>query len=462
LPEARAPHLDPLPHHDRYRCWSPYQAANSEEEADDSQNRNGSMSDVVVRASGLSKQYRIAVAEAYGTLRDTIMLGLKSFLRQNGGPRVRTEPFWALKDVSFEVRKGEVLGVIGRNGAGKSSLLKILSRIVEPTLGQADIYGRVGSLLEVGTGFHQELTGRENIYLNGAILGMKKAEINAKFDEIVDFAGVEKFLDTPVKHYSSGMYVRLAFAVAAHLEPDILIVDEVLAVGDAGFQQKCLGKMGTVARQGRTVILVSHNMAAIQSLSSRCLWLKNGEVAASGSPRSVVEQYVADVSVRTSSSLAQRTDRQGSGEIRFSDVSLLDAKGEPIEAALSGQDISIAVAYESATAKPISALDVHITFHTLLGQFMFNCSSEVSGYNVDNLPASGQVICHIPELPLAPGQYVFNLYSTIRGAIADWVIDAGHLTVGAGDYFGTGRLRTHEGGFLVKHSWRMGSEGDGV
>jgi len=410
------------------------------------------VSDVAIRATDLAKSYKIGVAPAHDSLRDLLAHGARSIFRRNGRTAVEEE-FWALKDVSFEVGRGEVLGVIGRNGAGKSTLLKILSRITEPAIGHAEIFGRVGSLLEVGTGFHPELTGRENIYLNGAILGMKKAEIARKFDEIVDFAGVEKFIDTPAKHYSSGMYVRLAFAVAAHLEPEILIVDEVLAVGDAGFQQRCLGKMGTIAKEGRTVVLVSHNMAAVQGLCSRCLLLSGGKLAASGPPRNLVEQYLAAVMTRDAGSLEHRSDRRGSGQLRFSGFSLEDSDGKPIDFALSGQDINLAISYRSDADVPIAGLDVHVTFYTALDQFMFTCSSEGSGYHLKVSPATGRVVCHIPELPLAPGRYSLTLLARIRGAVADWVTEAAYLTVEAGDYFGTGRLTTHKNGFLVKHRW---------
>jgi lipopolysaccharide transport system ATP-binding protein len=411
------------------------------------------MNDVAIRAENLSKQYKIGVRNRHDTLRDQLMDGMRSLFSRNGAAHERNDTFWALKDVSLEIKKGEVVGILGRNGAGKSTLLIILSRITEPTAGFAEIRGRVGSLLEVGTGFHGELTGRENIYLSGAILGMKKVEIHRKFDEIVDFSGVEKFIDTPVKHYSSGMYVRLGFAVAAHLEPDILIVDEVLSVGDAAFQKKCLGKMGDVAKEGRTVLLVSHNMAAIQGFCSKCYLLRSGHLAAEGSPRSVVEQYLSDVSSGIPTLLAERKDRQGTGEIRLLEVSILDAKGRSIDAALTGQDIDIALSYRSQRDRPISRLDVHVSFYTTLGQFMFTCSSEGSGHPFENLAPSGQVVCHIPELPLAPGRYVFNLYSTVGGEIADWVQSAGYLNVAAGDYFGTGQLRTHNEGFVVKHRW---------
>jgi len=257
------------------------------------------MSDVAVRAENLSKLYRIGERDRYFTLRDTIMNFVRRPLARfsdNGNgvssSSLAESTIWALKDVSFEVKRGEVVGIIGRNGAGKSTLLKILSRITQPTEGEARIYGRVGSLLEVGTGFHGELTGRENTYLNGAILGMKKVEIDRKFDEIVDFSGVEKFLDTPVKHYSTGMHVRLAFAVAAHLEPDILIVDEVLAVGDARFQKKCLNKMQDVGQQGRTVLFVSHNMQAITRLCKRTILLDEGKIIADGPSHKVVGVYL--------------------------------------------------------------------------------------------------------------------------------------------------------------------------
>ena len=257
------------------------------------------MSDVAIRVDNLSKRYRIgALQKQTNTLRETLRNVAASpfdYLRSTLRGPSEEEILWALKDVSFEVGHGEVVGIIGRNGAGKSTLLKILSRITEPTEGRASINGRVGSLLEVGTGFHPELTGRENIYLNGAILGMKRAEIERKFDEIVAFAEIEKFMDTPVKRYSSGMYVRLAFAVAAHLEPEILLVDEVLAVGDIAFQKKCLGKMGDVAREGRTVLFVSHNMAVVSRLCSRGVLLQEGRIAKIGHIGEVVNEYVSDI-----------------------------------------------------------------------------------------------------------------------------------------------------------------------
>ncbi len=257
---------------------------------------NRFMSNVSIRVDNLSKRYRIGkTQERHDTLRDALMASARAplhWLSRNGKGAGEDEWFWALKDVSFEIQRGEVVGVIGRNGAGKSTLLKILSRITEPTEGHAEIHGRVGTLLEVGTGFHQELTGRENIYLSGAILGMKRAEIERKFDEIVAFAEIEKFIDTPVKRYSSGMYVRLAFAVAAHLEPEILLVDEVLAVGDAAFQKKCLGKMGDVAKEGRTVLFVSHNMGAVRNLCERAILLDQGEISVDKPAELAIDAYL--------------------------------------------------------------------------------------------------------------------------------------------------------------------------
>jgi lipopolysaccharide transport system ATP-binding protein len=255
------------------------------------------MSDIVIRAEMLGKRYRRGLTDRPETLRDVLTRVISSPLAALRRPT--QEYFWALRDVGLEVRHGEVLGLIGRNGAGKTTLLKILSRITRPTTGRAEIHGRVRSLLEVGTGFHSELSGRENIYLSGSILGMGKREIDRKFDEIVTFAEVDKFIDTPVKHYSSGMYVRLAFAVAAHLEPEILLVDEVLAVGDASFQKKCLGKMGDVAKQGRTIVFVSHNMTALRRMCTRAIWLEGGQALESGDPGKVIDHYLQKNTVKT-------------------------------------------------------------------------------------------------------------------------------------------------------------------
>lgn len=282
-----------------------------------------SRSDIAISVRGLGKAYTIAHNQSqHTTAAEALMSRLRRPLQ-----RARTETFWALKDVSFDVQRGDVVGIIGRNGAGKSTLLKILSRITEPTTGEIDLYGRVGSLLEVGTGFHPELTGRENIYLNGAILGMRKSEIDRQFDAIVDFAGVEQFLDTPVKRYSSGMYVRLAFAVAAHLEPEILVVDEVLAVGDAQFQKKCLGKMKDVAGQGRTVLFVSHNMQAIRILCSRCVLLKHGAVMANGESADVTSSYMGEEDKSTGERSWSLESAPGDDTIRLISLKAMNREG---------------------------------------------------------------------------------------------------------------------------------------
>jgi len=307
------------------------------------------VSDTAIRVENLSKKYAIGEQKRGGniTLRDKIIDGAKSLSQRllpgskQSTPKPNQEEFWALKDVSFEIQQGDRIGFVGRNGAGKSTLLKVLSRITEPTKGRISVRGRVSSLLEVGTGFHPELTGRENVYLNGSILGMSKVEIKKKFDEIVAFAEVEKFLDTPVKRYSSGMYVRLAFAVAAHLEPEILIVDEVLAVGDVAFQKKCLGKMGEVAEQGRTVLFVSHNSAAISSLCDKVVYLVKGQVRALGSTDSIMATYISDMLQNTIKDLEQLRVPGKGKNIRFSDIQLSSGKdgilvfGEKIKCSLT-------------------------------------------------------------------------------------------------------------------------------
>lgn len=282
----------------------------------------------IITVEGVSKRYVIGKKESYGSLRDEVMDALSSpFRRFLGSTKVAEDPsIWALKDVSFQVFKGDVLGIIGRNGAGKSTLLKILSRITEPTEGRIEMRGRIASLLEVGTGFHPELTGRENIFMNGALLGMSNSEIRTKFDEIVAFSEIEKFLDTPVKRYSSGMYVKLAFSVAAHLEPEILIVDEVLAVGDASFQKKCLGKMGSIAKGGRTVLLVSHNMATINSLCSRAVILENGTVGFDGVPADAVRHYLEGERGGASSGFVEFPEDESS-QIQIKSIAARDANG---------------------------------------------------------------------------------------------------------------------------------------
>jgi len=327
------------------------------------------MSLPVIRVHNLGKRYRIGGligGNGYKTLRETLMDIPKTLFRRfHGGLAYQDEIIWALKDVSFQVKQGEVVGIIGRNGAGKTTLLKILTRITEPTEGYAEIRGRVGSLLEVGTGFHPELTGRENIFLNGAILGMKRTEIKRKFDEIVAFAEIEKFIDTPVKRYSSGMYVRLAFAVAAHLEPEILLVDEVLAVGDVGFQKKCLGKMGDVAKEGRTVLFVSHNMAAIKNLCERALLLNDGRLVLDASAGHTIAQYLDQNLLKGAVALVSEIKTRMYGRIRkknpyirFQEIALLDSSGIPRNLFYSDENIVVSVTFECL--QPVQDLRVKV------------------------------------------------------------------------------------------------------
>jgi lipopolysaccharide transport system ATP-binding protein len=366
------------------------------------------------------------------------------------------DTFWALKDVSFTVQEGDVLGVIGRNGAGKSTLLKILSRITEPTSGKAVLRGRLASLLEVGTGFHPDLTGRENIYLNGTILGMRKWEITKRLDEIIAFAEVEKFVDTPVKHYSSGMYVRLAFAVAAHLEADILLIDEVLAVGDISFQKKCLGKMGDVAHQGKTILFVSHSMIAVQALCSKSLFFSGGQIRFQGPSRKAITQYLDENVVLTQTDLAKRTDRQGSGRIRFVKAWLEDNDGKKIDTALSGQEVSIVAEYEASDDKPLGIISVAFAIYGSLGEQLADLWNQSTGAIWEKPPSKGRVICRLPKIPLNAGRYTFNICSYVNDMMADWVHHAGVFNVVAGDFFGTGTLpAANQGSFLFHQEWQL-------
>jgi lipopolysaccharide transport system ATP-binding protein len=372
------------------------------------------MNDIAIRVDHLGKQYRIgAQIDRYRTLRDSLVEWIKlpsRLLRE--GLTYNKETIWALRNVSFEVRKGEVLGVIGRNGAGKSTLLKILSRVTEPTEGYAEIHGRVGSLLEVGTGFHPELTGRENIYLNGAILGMKRNEINQKFDEIVDFSGVEKFIDTPVKRYSSGMYLRLAFAVAAHMEPEILVVDEVLAVGDAEFQRKCLGKMSAVASEGRTVLFVSHNMSAILRLTEETLVLEQGQLLIRAPSMEAVDFYL-------NSGLSQSGQRQWRTEEIPADsapfvpiaIRIRNQQGEVVETVRSVEPFTIEVEY--GLTAPVTGLRLGIYLLTAHGEPIFTSfdTDNPQIYEDYTIRSAGRYLsrCRMPADFLNEGRYLIGL-----------------------------------------------------
>ncbi len=406
------------------------------------------MSDISIRVEHISKRYRLGEREPYKSLREVVSRAAATplgWMHRNGRPAADNGLgyFWALDDISFEIKLGEAVGIIGRNGAGKSTLLKILSRITKPTRGQAQIYGRVGSLLEVGTGFHPELTGRENIYLNGTILGMKRKEIERKFDEIVAFAEVEKFLDTPVKRYSSGMYVRLAFAVAAHLEPEILLVDEVLAVGDAGFQKKCLGKMGDIASEGRTVLFVSHNMAAILSLCERCFVVDKGQIITDTKAKMAVDRYLSMISEEqsNSASIFHLASREGNQRLRFCEINFLDPDTkENLSLLRAGQSIIIRVKYQVLDPTAFGQdLKLGCGFLDMFDQFKVGMNSEAVGANL-SVSADGIVDFVIPKFPLSQGRYFVYLYAEINQIASDWVRNAISVDVVKGDFYGTGKL----------------------
>jgi lipopolysaccharide transport system ATP-binding protein len=437
-----------------------------------------SESDVVIRVEGLGKKYSLhhEQSERYTALRDvvarqakaagrllnpfTLAGQLRKAQRQVAQEQAASEEeFWALKDVSFEIRRGERVGIIGRNGAGKSTLLKILSRITEPTTGRVEIRGRVASLLEVGTGFHPELTGRENIYLNGAILGMTRREIRSKFDEIVAFAEVEKFLDTPVKRYSSGMYVRLAFAVAAHLEPEILVVDEVLAVGDASFQKKCLGKMEDVAeREDRTVLFVSHQMAAIQKLCQSCIFLQSGHIFFAGNVVSAINTYLNTDEGEDPSVSLDAKSRGGSGTIIITQINLIGPARSAANSAISGDDLALQLLFETTNGQPedLSRVVCSVQVLDALGDSLFLTHNRMTGQPFGATSRKGAINVRIPKLPLPAGNYSIS-YSLIKdGEYLDCISQARNLKVEAGDFFGTGEIPPpSHGKFLVHADWSI-------
>jgi lipopolysaccharide transport system ATP-binding protein len=383
-----------------------------------------STSEIAIRVEALGKEYRIGKKqERYSTLRDSLSDAMLAPFRRAGrlltrqadgaiGPK---EIIWALKDISFQVKHGEAVGIIGRNGAGKSTLLKILSRITEPTAGIAEIHGRVGSLLEVGTGFHAELTGRENIYLNGAILGMRKAEIDRKFDEIVAFSEVEEFIDTPVKHYSTGMSLRLAFGVAAHLEPEILLVDEVLAVGDAGFQKKCLGKMGDVAKQGRTVLLVSHNMGAITQLCERAIWIESGQLRLTGSPPDLVAAYLL-TGTESHSIWIHSSDCRADVKAQLKSVSVLSSDNQPTAVVDFDKPFNVEVIYE--VVDPTRNFSILCRVNDLQGNVIWTSRDTDTTEWKGRVRERGRYAsrCQVHGGLLRPGRYLISVGSYLGDA----------------------------------------------
>lgn len=431
------------------------------------------MSNIAITVEGLSKRYRIGARQrAYKTLREKLNEGVMAPFRvirsltnsnghSNGNGHKKSEMFWALKDVSFEVKQGEVVGIIGRNGAGKSTLLKILSRITEPTKGYADINGRIASLLEVGTGFHPELTGRENIFLNGSILGMKRVEIRKKFDEMVAFAEIEKFIDTPVKHYSSGMYVRLAFAVAAHLDPEILLIDEVLAVGDAAFQKKCLGKMEDVAKEGRTVLFVSHNMAAVENLCGRGIVFADGNLSYAGGVAECVSAYMdsGTVSHEGDVDLTCHPTRRPDSLPLLKRVRLLDKDDIVKDRFNCGEPMKIEFTFDPVIA--LRAPQFGIGVDDWMGSRIFSTTTYFSASELPSLEKACRVSCYIDEIPLAPGRYVLS-FSAGNGhnPLIDALDSAMSFDIESVDYYGNGRSpEAAFGRILVRSRWETNKLG---
>lgn len=418
----------------------------------------------IIEVKNVSKKYNIIHQQGgYVALRDVLTnIGkhpfkfLKSKTKQVIGKETK-EDFWALKDISFTVKKGEAVGIIGANGAGKSTLLKILSKITPPTEGEIRFKGKISSLLEVGTGFHPELTGRENIFLNGAILGMAKKEIASKFNNIVQFAGIEKFIDTPVKRYSSGMYVRLAFAVAAHMEPDILIVDEVLAVGDAEFQKKCLGKMDEVTKTaGRTILFVSHNMSAIQKLCSKAILLENGKIKEVGETQKVIDVYLKNNPLmQNENTLKLRRDRKGNGDIKITSFFVEDLNGNKADYLITGGEYTFCVGYESKDLKSVHNLSMDIAFSTNNGSPLVLNSSKLTNQDFNIAPPKGIIRCKISQkFPLNEGSYpiAVNLFS--NGIVSDFIKHLGVFEVKEGDFFQTGKNINHSPIYL-EQNWTV-------
>jgi lipopolysaccharide transport system ATP-binding protein len=408
------------------------------------------MSDIAIRVNNVSKLYKIGKRERYSTLRDQIantftapIIWLKSINKDRAGiekSKSIHDSIWALKDISFEVKQGEAIGIIGRNGAGKSTLLKIVSRITSPTEGAADIYGRVGTLLEVGTGFHPELTGRENIYLNGAILGMKRREIIRKFDEIVAFSEIDEFLDTPVKRYSSGMYVRLAFAVAANLETNILLVDEILSVGDLEFQKKCLGKMSSVLGEGRTILFVSHNMATVENFCGRTILLERGKIIKEGPTKQVIHEYITKSMSNEAAIDCENIDnRTGTGEVRIRKIEFLNANEELCSTVRMGDSLIIRMHLSSNSGQKRISLGTHIL--TDDGILISDLRTKFMGFDPGLVGKEVNVYdLVIDKVLLLPGTYMISpgVGSMYQRYDYDWIQNIAQFTVEESDFYGTG------------------------
>jgi lipopolysaccharide transport system ATP-binding protein len=416
------------------------------------------MGKIAIEVAGLGKEYHIGGPQkSYHRLTDQVADMVAAPFRrahkllrgQASGAAELDETMWAIKDISFQIKAGEVVGIIGRNGAGKSTLLKILSGITEPTQGYADLYGRIGSLLEVGTGFHPELTGRENIFLYGAILGMGKTEIDRKLDEIVAFAEVDKFLYTPVKHYSSGMYVRLAFSVSAHLEPEILLVDEVLAVGDMSFQRKCLGKMDDVAQEGRTVVFVSHNMGLLQQLCERGIFLQHGTVHTDGTITEAVDAYLQTLEQAEALDLSERTDRKGQGKVRLIGAEVTNGSSAILRTGYPAR-------FVFQVDRLVPGIACNFNVYDTIGQPVTSFQSRVRGPEDSSDPGNGmKFVCELDELLLLPGRYRVDVAIIGDNRLQDFMEAATVFEVAEGQL--RGRPVRSDGKFSVSmsHRWTL-------
>jgi lipopolysaccharide transport system ATP-binding protein len=428
------------------------------------------VSDTAIRVNHISKSYRIGEVRE-STLRGQVSTSFQRILhrlpthQQGEGSTV-----WALDDVSFELKRGEVLGIIGANGSGKSTLLRILSRITRPTSGWVGLNGRIGSLLGVGTGFSPDLTGRENIYLNGAVLGLKQAEIARKFDEIVAFSEIGQFLDTPVKRYSSGMHVRLAFSVAIHLNTDILLVDEVLAVGDAAFRQKSMERMKKMVKdEGRTIVLVSHDSTAIAELSTQCIYLEKGRLVAEGEPSTVLSEYLGKSPAKNTDEQSPQNGneaRGGDGSVRITALHFLDAKSrQPLSIIVAGQDVVIETHYQAqdTTVSTLRDFILEVAFFNVSGQFVTTAHSRMANGSFDEVPASGKVYCWIPRFPLMEGTFKVVAHLVVNGKVADHLSSAATLLVRPADYFQSGfRIGGGRPGVYMDQHWTAEIDCDGA
>jgi lipopolysaccharide transport system ATP-binding protein len=415
------------------------------------------MTEIAIKAEGLGKNYQLGLNAAYGSLREAVSeAGRRTVGRLVGrGEKPEIDVLWALKDVSFEIEQGEAVGLIGHNGAGKSTMLKLLSRIAEPSTGYAEVTGRVGSLLEVGTGFHPELTGRENVFLNGAILGMRRSEIRKRFDEIVEFANMERFLDTPVKRYSSGMQVRLAFAVAAHLEPEILLVDEVLAVGDAAFQRKSLTKMAEVARAGSTVIFVSHNLATIQALCERAILLERGTVVTDAPVEEAVTGYLRALERAASDDLETRTDRDGRAweESKVKRLAIYDGESDEPDVVVGGRGAKIVI----EVTEVLPMMECSLTILNSLGHPITTLDSELSSAaDIRDSGSGPRIECRVDSLPLIPGRYRVDVLLRGRQEIQDGLQAAAYFDVEPGVINGRPMPSIGaDGDVVLPHTWQL-------